>query len=208
MKERETEKIALGEEEATRPETRSLEECGVDRCEWNTGDGRCNYYGLTGRIRPCGTGDACEFAGSIPVGGTGKASREDIEERLWLYEQGMTDRQIAEQTGASIQTIQGWRYKRVLPPNRGRRKASKGDAPEPPGEKVEDIPKRQDKKKAEPLPAAGRYFRVLLADGTEIRTRGVGIAASVQTVGVLDGDEMVAWFPLSQVRGIYAEAEA
>ena len=48
MKERETEKLALGEEEATRPETRSLEECGVDRCEWNTGDGRCNYYGLTG----------------------------------------------------------------------------------------------------------------------------------------------------------------
>lgn len=205
MKERETEKIALGEEEATRPVAFPKEPCDMDGCEYQSGEGFCRYYEVTGSIRPCAPGKLCHFSGkeqkqrSVP---------KELEHRQYLYDQGLTDLEIAERTGVSISTICEWRRRRDLPPNRGRRKASKGDAPEPPGEKAEDIPKRQDKKKAEPLPAAGRYFRVLLADGTEIRTRGVGIAASVQTVGVLDGNEMVAWFPVGQVRGIYAEAEA
>lgn len=203
MKERETEKLALGEEEATRLATRSKERCNMDGCEYQS-DGVCHYYEATGSIRPCVPGELCDFSGKDQK----QPAAEYLEYRQHLYDRGMSDREIAEHTGISISAICEWRRRRDLPPNRGRRKASKEDAPEPPGEKEEDIPKRLDKKKAEPLPAAGRYFRVLLADGTEIRTRGVGIAASVQTVGVLDGDEMVAWFPLGQVRGIYAEAEA
>lgn len=52
MKERETEKIALGEEEATRPETRPKERCNMDGCEYQS-DGVCHYYEATGSIRPC-----------------------------------------------------------------------------------------------------------------------------------------------------------
>ena len=204
MKERETEKLALGEEEATRLATRPKERCNMDGCEYQSGEGFCHYYEATGSIRPCVAGELCDFSGKDQK----QPAAEYLEYRQHLYDQGMTDRENAEHTGVSISTICEWRRRRGLPPNRGRRKAVKEDAPEPPVEKEEDIPKRQDKKKAEPVQAAGRYFRVLLADGTEIRTREVGIAASAQTVGVLDGDEMVAWFPLGQVRGIYAEAEA
>lgn len=198
MKKRETEMLALGEE-ATRLETRPRETCDVQACEYRTGEGLCGYYEATGSIRPCVAGEGCHFAGGSgpAVKRYRKGSDNGPDARQTLYDQGLTDQEIAERSGYSIHSICEWRSRRDLPPNRGRRKAVK-----------EDIPKRLDKKKAEPLPAAGRYFRVLLADGTEIRTRGVGIAASVQTVGVLDGDEMVAWFPLSQVRGIYAEAEA
>lgn len=188
MKKRETEMLALGEEEATRLETRTRETCDVQACEYRTGEGLCGYYEATGSIRPCVAGEGCHFAGGdgAEVKRYRKGSDNGPDVRQTLYDQGLTDQEIAERSGYSIHTVRYWRHRNGL--------ASHGTG--------EEKPKKPD------TPEPGRYFRVMLADGTEVRTRGIGIAASAQTVGVLDGDDMVAWFPVGQVRGIYAEAEA
>lgn len=235
MKARETEMIALGEEEATRPATRPRESCSVSRCEYRNADGLCAYYEMTGSVRPCVAGEGCHFAG-----GNGKQAnryRKSTDDgpdvRQVLYDQGLTDKEIAERSGYNINTIIWWWNKNGLPPN-GTGEKQLSESPEkqkPPAEKPKKPEEKQKKpeekqKKPEEKPkkpaeeqklpvekqkppaeqAPGRHFRVMLEDGTEVRTRGIGIAASMQTVGVLDGDDMVAWFPVETVRGIYAEA--
>ena len=178
------------------------ETCDVQACEYRTGEGLCGYYEATGSIRPCVAGEGCHFAGGS--GAAVKPYRKEGDKgpdvRQTLYDQGLTDQEIAERSGYSIHTVRYWRHSNGLAAHGAGEKNPKKSGEKP--KKPEEKPKKPDP------PEPGRYFRVLLADGTEIRTRVVGIAASIQTVGVLDGDEMVAWFPLVQVRGIYAEAEA
>ena len=185
------------------------ETCDVQACEYRTGEGLCGYYEATGSIRPCVAGEGCHFAGGS--GAAVKPYRKEGDKgpdvRQTLYDQGLTDQEIAERSGYSIHTVRYWRHSNGLAAHGAGEKNPKKSGEKP--KKPEEKPKKPEEKPKKPdPPEPGRYFRVLLADGTEIRTRGVGIAASIQTVGVLDGDEMVAWFPLVQVRGIYAEAEA
>ena len=223
MKKRETEMLALGEEEATRLETRPRETCDVQACEYRTGEGLCGYYEATGSIRPCVAGEGCHFAGGsgAAVKPYRKGSDNGPDVRQTLYDQGLTGQEIAERSGYSIHTVRYWRHSNGLAahgageknPKKSEEKLKKPEEkpkkPEEKPKKPEEKPKKPEEKPQTPVtPESGRYFRVMLADGTEVRTRGIGIAASVQTVGVLDGDDMVAWFPSETVRGIYAEAEA
>ena len=185
------------------------ETCDVQACEYWTGEGLCGYYEATGSIRPCVAGEGCHFAGGS--GAAVKPYRKEGDKgpdvRQTLYDQGLTDQEIAERSGYSIHTVRYWRHSNGLAAHGAGEKNPKKS--EEKLKKPEEKPKKPEEKPQTPVtPESGRYFRVMLADGTEVRTRGIGIAASVQTVGVLDGDDMVAWFPVETVRGVYAEAEA
>ena len=46
-----------------------------------------------------------------------KATKEEIQRRLELYNQGMTDKEISGITGTKIDTIRYWRSKNNLPCN-------------------------------------------------------------------------------------------
>lgn len=54
---------------------------------------------------------------SVHVMSNHKLAPEEEEKRMRLYQQGLSDREIAKAVGKSYLTIQKWRHRRKLPPN-------------------------------------------------------------------------------------------
>lgn len=73
----------------------------------------CNYLLLTDKMRGCEGGAHC--AKYEPVGFS-------VDKARRLYDQGITDREIAAEMGASYSTVHRWRLAAQLPPKSAKHK--------------------------------------------------------------------------------------
>lgn len=71
----------------------------------------CNVRSVCGNIRPRASMHKYDTR-RRPMAG---------ERYMELYKQGLTDRQIAEKTGATINAVANWRQRKKLPPNKARK---------------------------------------------------------------------------------------
>ena len=86
-------------------------------CKFVTREGWCDYIGWNGHRRPCKPGTGCT-ARVLVEGERHRKGWVDRDRLAELYKQGLTDREIAEQTPCGIATVVRWRVRGELPPNK------------------------------------------------------------------------------------------
>ena len=91
------------------------EKCDMRRCEYLQ-NGVCQYERMTTYRRPCPPGKYCDFHIGATATKNPKRHREELmAERQRLYDQGMTDEQIAREQGLTEAAVRTWRCRLGLP---------------------------------------------------------------------------------------------
>ncbi len=92
----------------------------------------CDYLAVTGHRRPCPPGEGC----TVRAEGVRSKKRTwrivPMRKRTWdtekaraMYDEGLSDKKIAEALGTTIHSIGFWRRALYLPPNRDEKQAEK-----------------------------------------------------------------------------------
>lgn len=89
------------------------------------GEWYCDYLSMTGRRRPCPPGEGCTVRkeGDLTKKGSAFMKRREwsTEKARALYDQGLSDAEIAEKVGTTPSAVAFWRRGQSLPANLGRK---------------------------------------------------------------------------------------
>lgn len=95
----------------------------------------CDYLSLTGHCRPCPPGEGCTVRkeGDLTKKGSAFMKRRgwDTEKAKALYDQKLSDAEIAGRVGTTASAVAFWRRGLGLPANSGQRSPSRPEIPEP-----------------------------------------------------------------------------
>ncbi len=85
-------------------------------CIYHAAGKYCDYIGIMGHKRPCPPGKLCTVKEMVG-GSRPRRSPVNYEKVRELYDQGMTDREIAEGAHCGQSTVSKWRKQNGLPAN-------------------------------------------------------------------------------------------
>lgn len=95
----------------------------------------CDYLQITGHCRPCPPGDACTVRKEADLTKKGSAFMKrrgwDTEEARTLYDEKLSDAEIAGKVGATTSAVAYWRRSLGLPANPERRPPPAPEDPAP-----------------------------------------------------------------------------
>lgn len=107
---------------------------GCDYAVLLSGEWCCDYLSVTGHRRPCPPGEGCTVRKEGDLTKTGSAfmkrRRWDTEKAKALYDQKLSDAEIAGRVGTTASAVAFWRRGLGLPANQGQRPPSRSENPE------------------------------------------------------------------------------